>query len=218
MYLTSLLLPLSFHIAGALCLHASAVAVDGQGIAFMAPKFHGKSTLAAATVRAGGRLLTDDTLVVRGSPPQLLPGIHAIRLRADTAQHLGHGDGLVHIPSVERHVVSPVDRLATDEVPFAAIYLVNPMVAVAGEPIVRRTPGATFEGAAMIMGQSKIRLMFDQVERARVFEGAARVASQVPVYRLDVGRDFARVGEVGSTIVGWHSAAASSATPAVARG
>jgi hypothetical protein len=205
MYATSLLLSLSFHLAGSLCLHASAVTVDGVGIAFMAPKFHGKSTLAAATVRAGGHLLTDDTLVVQGDPPRLLPGLHGIRLREDSARHLGHDEGLVHVPSVERHVVTPRERIATRSVPFAAVYLVNPVAAAPEGPAVARARMSAFEGAAMIMGQSKIRLLFDPPEQFRVFERATQVAAQVPVYRLDVLRDFSRVNEVGETICGWHA-------------
>jgi hypothetical protein len=212
MYATSLLLALSFHIAGALSLHASAVAVDGAGIAFMAPKFHGKSTLAAVTVRSGGHLITDDTLVVQGDPPRLLPGVQAIRLRADAERHVGYEEGFVHVPSVERHVVTPVDRLTTESVPFAAAYLVNPVAGDAAQPAVRRTRISAFEGAAMIMGQSKIRVLFDRTEQLLVFERATRVASAVPIYRLDVVRDFARLDEVGDTICGWHADAGAAVT------
>jgi len=53
------------HADGHLTLHASAVSIDGRGIALVGPKHAGKSTLALALVREGARLLTDDLLVVR---------------------------------------------------------------------------------------------------------------------------------------------------------
>ena len=49
---------------GAVTLHASAVAVDGAAIGFMAPKFHGKSTLAAAMTYVGAHLVSDDALAI----------------------------------------------------------------------------------------------------------------------------------------------------------
>jgi hypothetical protein len=54
----------AMHAAGTLCLHGSAVAVNGGGIAFLAPKFHGKSTLAQAMVAAGARLATNNVVPI----------------------------------------------------------------------------------------------------------------------------------------------------------
>ncbi|MDQ2929443.1 MAG: hypothetical protein M3Y05_01295, partial [Gemmatimonadota bacterium] len=65
----------AMHASGHLCLHGSAVATGGGAIAFLAPKFHGKSTLALALTRAGARLLTDDIVPVDPRTPiQAVPG------------------------------------------------------------------------------------------------------------------------------------------------
>ena len=53
--LTSRVLALALHAGGVFTLHASAVSIDGGGIAFLAPKHHGKSTLCSALVLAGAR-------------------------------------------------------------------------------------------------------------------------------------------------------------------
>ena len=85
-------LAMALHATGALALHASAVEVDGRGIAFLAPKFYGKSTLALALTYAGGRLITDDTLgVMPGEPPICIPGVHSVRLRAESAARFAAG-------------------------------------------------------------------------------------------------------------------------------
>ncbi len=82
-------LALALHEEGRLCLHGSGVCTGGVGLGFLAPKFHGKSTLALALVSAGARLITDDTLVVDPGPiPLALPGVHAMRLWSDTARRL----------------------------------------------------------------------------------------------------------------------------------
>ncbi len=82
-------LALALHAEGRLCLHGSGVCTDGAALGFLAPKFHGKSTLALALVSAGARLITDDTLVVEPSAtPLALPGVHAMRLWDDSARLL----------------------------------------------------------------------------------------------------------------------------------
>lgn len=60
--LVHLVLPLVFACRGALLLHASAVAIDGGVVAIAGASGTGKSTLAAALVGAGGRLVADDAV------------------------------------------------------------------------------------------------------------------------------------------------------------
>jgi hypothetical protein len=53
------------HLAGAVPLHASAVAIDGRAVVFVGGTGLGKSTLAAALCdRCGGSLLADDAVVI----------------------------------------------------------------------------------------------------------------------------------------------------------
>lgn len=79
-------------LRGDTVLHASAVAVDGRVIAFVAPSGGGKSTLAALLCRQGAELVTDDVLVIEpGPPPRCAGGAAELRLRAKAA-HLAAGD------------------------------------------------------------------------------------------------------------------------------
>ncbi len=96
-------LSLALHADGRRCLHGSGVCLGGVGLGFLAPKFHGKSTLSLALVRAGARLVTDDTLVVDpASIPLALPGVHVMRLWSDSARRLllAHesGDAAAELP------------------------------------------------------------------------------------------------------------------------
>src|ERR1700686_5250276 len=55
--------------------HAAAVEVNGSAILLAAPGHFGKTTLAAAFVRAGHRVLSEDLSFLRLSPvPAVLPG------------------------------------------------------------------------------------------------------------------------------------------------
>jgi len=68
---------------GDLTLHAAAVEVDGHGVLLVASGGAGKSTLAAAFVQAGYRLLSEDVTCVRvAGAPCVIPGPAMLRLRS----------------------------------------------------------------------------------------------------------------------------------------
>lgn len=77
-------------LGGHAVLHASAVEVDGRGIAFAGPSGTGKSTLAALLCAGGARLVTDDVLRVRLTPRiACVRGSPQLRLRPAASWALG---------------------------------------------------------------------------------------------------------------------------------
>ena len=81
---TGRVLAVAMHASGHLCLHGSAVSTGTGAIAFLAPKFHGTSTLSLSLARAVAKLLTDDVLPVDPhAPVQTLPGVHQVPLWHD---------------------------------------------------------------------------------------------------------------------------------------
>src|SRR6185436_12200791 len=80
---------------GILPLHASAVLIDGELVAFLAPSGTGKSSLAAAFVTDGAVLFADDLLAVRlGTPdgaPWAFPGSTRLRIPPATWAAIGSG-------------------------------------------------------------------------------------------------------------------------------
>jgi hypothetical protein len=104
---------------GYLPLHAAAIEVDGEALVFGAPRTFGKTTLAAAFVSAGYRLLSEDLTCLRiGEKVDVLPGPAMLRVRPDVAERLdikratrlGEDDDRVHfaIDEAERGDGSPV--------------------------------------------------------------------------------------------------------------
>lgn len=70
-------------------LHASAVQIDGHTLAFLGDKLAGKSTTAAAFVRAGASLVTDDVLAIKVAAetrPICLPALPQLKLEQSAAQ------------------------------------------------------------------------------------------------------------------------------------
>ncbi len=79
-------LAVCLHQQGVVALHGSAVEISGVAVAFMAPKFHGKSTTAAALVDSGAQLLADDIVAIStDGVPVVLPSVPFIQLWKDSA-------------------------------------------------------------------------------------------------------------------------------------
>jgi hypothetical protein len=200
-------LALALHQQGVLCLHASAVSVGGNGIALLAPKGHGKSTLATALVRAGARLLSDDTVPVSaGNRVELKPGVPQLRLRRDVALHLA-SERATEASGARKLVIDRLDpqEVADRPVPFVAGYVLVPARPNDERPAVDRLPLSQVQATLALVEHTKLGPLLGGVDAGRVFEQAATVASHVPLYLLRVGRDLSRIVEVAETIVDWHA-------------
>ena len=112
-------------------LHASAVAVNGRAAAFLSTHGAGKTGLAAALMRAGCDLLTDDLLPVeeQAATFQGRPGYPQMRMWPDEALHMtGAWEGLprVHPELSKRRVPVGPDGFGMfhgSALPLACLYL-----------------------------------------------------------------------------------------------
>ncbi len=86
-YLVNAILATYAGLQGMVCLHASAVAVNGRATVITGPSGVGKSTAAAELLSKGGQLISDDAVVVRQVQGMWMafPGAATIRL-LDPAQ------------------------------------------------------------------------------------------------------------------------------------
>ncbi len=88
--------PLAMSRCGRIVIHASAVEIHGEAVAFVAESGRGKSTLAATFSSGGFRFLTDDGLVLEpaGGGFQVVPSHPSLRLWSDSAALLAGGPNL----------------------------------------------------------------------------------------------------------------------------
>jgi hypothetical protein len=200
-------LALALEMSGLLCLHASAVVTGGRAIAFVGPKYHGKSTLAAALAAAGAQLVGDDLLAVSPGPPVTVrPGVPSVRLWSDTAETLSVDDRCDRVvrgikTTAAGFKASPFEGVA----PLDAVYVLAPTSAAEAASAVSRVllPGAA--GALALAGQTKLPDSLVGLRAAGAqLAAASAVAEQVPVYSLRTVRDFARLPEVVEQILDWH--------------
>lgn len=205
-HLLGRVLATAMHFSGALVLHGSAVAYPGGALLFLAPKHSGKSTLALALAEAGARLVSDDTIMVTSDVmPRVWPGVHSLRLLPDVAKRLGHiglpaerGDGKSVVTDLPR------ERLEQRARPLLAVYLLAAAESIAGGKAIARRELSAPLAAAAIVGQGKVSEMLGIGEQPVLLARAAELVARVPVYRLAVLHDLARLPEVAERLAGWH--------------
>lgn len=168
-------------------LHATVVAIDGLAVAFLGESGYGKSTLAAAFVGAGHRLLTDDLLVLseqdagftaHPGPPRikLFPEIACAVLRPDVRG--------VPIAKMTPKLVIPLDESQTvgSGVALKTVYLL-------GKPVGSRRERETVTIRRLSQRRACLALIRNAFNTAvtdsgrliRQFAFATNVASRVPV-------------------------------------
>jgi len=199
-------LALALHAEGWLSLHGSAVALAEGAVAFLAPKGNGKSTLAYALMRAGGALMTDDTVVIDGGRPATVrPGVQSVRLFRDSADWLSAPAPIAGTSDVK----ATFGQLSDDarrltRAPLAALYLLESVPAgVIAEPLERERlhgPAAVFG----LLAQTKIGALLGGAEAPTVFASVVALAEGSPIYKLRVARDYDRLGTVVERIMAWH--------------
>lgn len=200
-------LALALHSGGAYSLHASAVAVGGGAVVFLAPKFHGKSTTAFALVRAGARLITDDTLAIFPGPvPLVRPGVQTVRLHDDSVAAINVATEHAVGESKGKYLVGNLReaQLQDESLPLAALYLLDPVASHEDGAAVRRLRLSPIHSAVALMGHTKLGPLLGGSESPQVLARAVAITARVPVHRLSVTRDFERLPEVVEQLLEWH--------------
>jgi hypothetical protein len=171
---------LCFLRRGDLPLHAACVELDGGAVLLCAPRTFGKTTLAAAFVQHGSRLLSEDVSCVRlNGMATAIPGPAMLRLRRDMAERLdiprahpvGVSDDRLHL------ALDPAERGDCDPVAVrAVVFLRDGDGEVALEAA--RAPQAIRD-----LWSLSFRLPLD-ADRARCFVAVTDLVNAAPVWNL----------------------------------
>ena len=186
---------------GALCLHASAVLLDGRCVVFAGPAGAGKSTLAAAMARNGRGILAEDVCRIErdGAAFVVQPGYPRIRLWDDVAELIDVRTAALPLltPNWDKRFL-PLDAGATPlfhphPERLAALFVLMPRREMP-EPARVETLGGQ-QALAELAGSTYGSRLLDRGQRAAEFAALGELARAVPVRALTLNADGRRLLE-----------------------
>ena len=175
-------------------LHATAVAIDGKAALFLGDCGLGKSTLAAAFLQAGYRLLTDDLLVLHRPQAALLayPGSPRIKLFPRMAREL-LGQAVAGVPMnpyTHKMIVPLKERqVCTDALAVGAVYALAPASEVRSAEV-SLSAVSRREAFLTLLASTFNRTILDSTRLRRQFEATQALANTLPVKKLSYPRSI----------------------------
>jgi hypothetical protein len=200
---------LALHLQGVPLLHACVVETDGAAIALLGDGGAGKSTTAAAFVRSGLALLSDDLAALALSRDAVLvhPGYAHLRLFADTARVLGW-DPTMHprlpaaLEGIDKRCIELDEAQGTfcaRSLPLRAIYLLKRRVATADRPRIEALP--PLAALPLLMRNVFLRHYLDRPRLAQAWRDCALLAERVPVRTVAAPDSLATVAGLADALV-----------------
>jgi hypothetical protein len=187
-------------------LHAACVADDNAAFALIGDCTFGKSTLAAAFVDAGYRLLTDDLLLLDVNPPNLVAhtGTGRIKLQPDSARALlpsGSFGMALNPHTAKRSFLLDRNALRLASTPLRGIFVLpEPLQREEADQIDMRRLTATELFGHLLKNSLNVEVL-DRERLARQFTFAAAVASRVGGWSLQYPRGLHHVRTVRDALI-----------------
>jgi hypothetical protein len=200
-YLLGPVLGLVLRLRGIVCLHASAVSIDGRCAVFVGSEGSGKSTTAAAFAREGFAVLSDDIvgLVERGDEFQVLPAYPRVNLWPDSVKLLyGSPDALPPLSAGwdKRGLAlgeAGGPRFEERQLPLGTVYIFSD---ISTHPTENIEPISKKSALLMLVGNTYAASFLDANQRAEEFAVLGRLVAGVPVRRLNPRRNGTGVNEL----------------------
>ena len=196
-------LPLALSRQGRLVLHASAVEIDGKGVAFTGESGRGKSTLAASFATTGARFLTDDGLQLDWLVGQcrITPSHPSVRLWEDSQEAL-ISQAVDLAPAVE--YTTKARLLAGDAMVFCDQPQPLRRVYFLGEGVAPSLIIEAVRPAEALMELVRNSFLLDIEERELLvwhFDEMVRLAELPIYYRIDYPRRYEDLPSVREAII-----------------
>ena len=175
---------LALHQRGLFNLHASAVSIAGNAVAFLGGHGWGKSTMAAMLQSLGHTVISDDLAALDPNSRKVFPSFPQLKLWPDAVDALGHtADGLplVH-PDAEKRALRFRELFASEAPRLRRLYLlaVGPTT-----EIVKLPPKQAFEEVMRHWYGSRFGPKFlRNIDLRTHFSQVSRLVRDVPLLRL----------------------------------
>ncbi len=181
-------------------LHASAVVVDGEAVAFMGWKGMGKSTTTALFHAHGHPVITDDLLPLYTEGEAVLaapafPGLKLLPEAVEVARRDRPDDHPLISRRGAKRIVSVRENFPVEKLPLRCVYVLEWQDDQTASSVIEPAPPR--EACIELMRHSFALRMFE--ERGATphhLAESARLARRLPVRRLRRPRDLARLHEL----------------------
>lgn len=201
-HLSGIGIAIPLEMRGVPCLHANGVVCGSRLVGLLGTSRAGKSTLATALCRRGGRLHTDDMVALHphGEDWLVHPGPGTVRLWPDSAAWVVGEDEAEALPKV--HCRYEKRLLASDRASFAVSSEAAPLSVLY---LLDRNEDGRFGISRLDESEALVVLMQESIigSAARVlgieksrFLRLAQIGARVPVRRLSYPSGYGRLDEV----------------------
>lgn len=197
------ILPLALSRQGHVVLHASAVEIAGDGVAFIGESGRGKSTLAASFATSGSRFLTDDGLQLRWREGQcwIVPSHPSVRLWEDSEDAL-ITHAVSRAPAVD--YTAKVRLLAGDQIAFCTEAQPLRRVYFLGDGTAPRLAIDAMAPAEALIALVKNSFLLDIEEQQLLawhFDEMVRLAALPIFFHLDYPRRYEDLPQIRDAII-----------------
>lgn len=188
---------------GMLVLHASAVSINNEAVAFLGQKGRGKSTTAAMLYQRGHAVISDDIVAVsftESGTPLAAPGFPNFKLLPDAISALGDNPAALMrcYDGAEKRFRSFSDNFSNEEIPLKAVFclaeaeeiqskLLKPQKAITA--LIANTYLARYGKHLFLNGEAITNL-----------RQCSNIVNQIPVYHLERPKSFHLLKEFAELI------------------
>ncbi|HEV2388543.1 MAG TPA: hypothetical protein VGS20_14955 [Candidatus Acidoferrales bacterium] len=197
------------HLRNCMCVHASAVVIDGWAVLFAGNAGAGKSSTAAAFAERGHPVLADDVSTLKMEADgelMAIPSVPGICLWPDSAEMIYGGSAAERFPRLQPREEKKLVRLdsapgkfQSEPAPLGALYLLARRSADPTAP--RIEPLGDSEGLIQLLTNGYVSGALEPWWRAREFQMQGEIARRVPVQRLVPSNDPKLLGRLCDLIV-----------------
>jgi hypothetical protein len=207
-YLLGPMMGFVLRVRGRVCLHASAVRVNGHAVVFVGDACAGKSTTAMALGRLGYPIMSDDIVPIYQSAEVAYAqsGYPRVRLRQPSLPMLSNlncelpplprpeGEGRLHFDLRTRGY-----RFQSEPMPIGAIYLLAERGGHPDAPCVE--PISPVDGLISMVANTYVTRFLDRSMRAHELLQLSQLVNQVPVRKLYPNRETSRLATLCKVIL-----------------
>lgn len=220
-YLVGPVLGFVLRCLGTICLHASAIAIDGRAVLFAGHSGAGKSTTAAAFAERGFAVLSDDIVALSLESGQIFvqPGYPRVNLWLDSATALFGNPAALPLltPTWDKHYLDLTkggERFQTEALRLSSIYILGGR---ADDPSVPRIESLSArEQLIALIGNTYANNLLDAHRRAEEFAQLGELVGVLPVRRVVPHGSFSALPRLCQLILDDLDGKAPIPTPAAA--